>query len=133
MTRKPPPLLGIRHVALKVKDIKRSEEFYTRLLGFKVEWRPDPRNLYLTSGSDNLALHEALLSFGEPQGTLDHFGFVVKLPDQVDEWAAYLKVEGITLVQEAKTHRDGARSIYFKDLDGNLIQVMYHPPISSPG
>ena len=30
------------------------------LLGFAVEWEPDPDNVYLTSGCDNLALHRAL-------------------------------------------------------------------------
>jgi catechol 2,3-dioxygenase-like lactoylglutathione lyase family enzyme len=34
------------------------------------------------------------------------------------------------LVQPVKTHRDGARSFYFKDPDGVLIQLLYHPPIS---
>jgi hypothetical protein len=29
-----------------------------------------------------------------------------------------------------KTHRDGARSFYFRDPDGLLIQLLYHPPIS---
>ena len=26
-------------------------------MGMQVEWRPDPDNVYLTSGNDNLALH----------------------------------------------------------------------------
>jgi len=31
---------------------------------------------------------------------------------------------------EPKTHRDGARSIYFKDPEENMIQIIFHPPIS---
>lgn len=129
MTDSNPPLLGIRHVALKVRDLKASEAFYTQL-GFKIEWRPDPKNLYLTSGTDNLALHEGTYH-SEGESTLDHFGFIVKLPEHVDQWARYLKSYGLPLIQEPKTHRDGARSIYFKDPDGNLIQILYHPPISN--
>jgi catechol 2,3-dioxygenase-like lactoylglutathione lyase family enzyme len=34
------------------------------------------------------------------------------------------------LAAEPKTHRDGARSFYFRDPDGLLIQLIYHPPIS---
>ena len=124
-----PPLLGIRHLALKVKDVKTAEDFYT-CLGFKVEWRPDPENLYLTSGTDNLALHEVSSESGRLESTLDHLGLVVKLPEHVDQWAQYLESCGLTLIQRPKTHRDGARSIYFKDPDGNLIQILYHPPIS---
>ena len=29
------------------------------LLGFEVEYRPNPQNVYLTTGSDNLALHQS--------------------------------------------------------------------------
>jgi catechol 2,3-dioxygenase-like lactoylglutathione lyase family enzyme len=124
-------MLGIRHIALRVRDIEKSIEFYSRILNMKIEWRPDPDNAYLTSGTDNLALHrsdeDALIS---NKGALDHFGFLVARPDDVDEWACRLEAEGVPLAQRPKTHRDGARSIYFRDPDGNLIQLLYHPPIS---
>ena len=35
------------------------KQFYMDLLGFDVEWEPDADNVYLTSGTDNLALHRA--------------------------------------------------------------------------
>jgi catechol 2,3-dioxygenase-like lactoylglutathione lyase family enzyme len=107
--------------------------FYVDLLGFQVEWEPDPANVYLTSGRDNLALHEA---GGEPsltpggQGALDHLGLIVASPDLVDEWAAFLESQGVSLDMRPKTHRDGARSCYFRDPDGNRVQIIHHPPIS---
>jgi len=125
-------MLGIRHIALRVRDLQCSIDFYTRLLGMRVEWKPDPANAYLTSGSDNLALHEvrnAADAGGDGLG-LDHFGFVVSQPAEVDQWANLLEAEGIKLTRKPKTHRDGARSLYFRDPDGNLIQILYHPPIS---
>jgi hypothetical protein len=48
----------------------------------------------------------------------------------VDEWAAFLKSKNVALKQEPKTHRDGARSIYLADPENNIIQIIYHPPIS---
>ena len=56
---RPPATGGMRHVALNVEDMAACEQFYVGLLGMRVEWRPDPDNLYLTSGCDNLALHRA--------------------------------------------------------------------------
>lgn len=126
-------MLGLRHVALRVRDLDRSLDFYTRVLKMKVEWRPDPENVYLTSGSDNLALHQVDRAAEAPADAstgLDHFGFVVSTPDEVDRWAREVESGGIRLVQQPKTHRDGARSIYFRDPDGNLIQLLYHPPIA---
>lgn len=102
--------------------------FYIDLLGYTVEWEPDPRNLYLTSGTDNLALHEDLFESG--RSSLDHLGILVEKPQDVDEWAEYLTTNHVQLKQAPKTHRDGARSIYFCDPEQNLIQIIYHPPIS---
>ncbi len=54
-----PPHLGLRHLALNVRDMAAMKAFYVGVLGFAVEWEPDPDNVYLTSGRDNLALHRA--------------------------------------------------------------------------
>ena len=123
-----PPSRGIRHVALKVKNLLAMRHFYVDVLGYAVEWEPDAQNLYLTSGADNLALHEDVMA--TRGGALDHIGILVDEPAHVDAWASHLKAQGVQLRQEPKTHRDGARSIYFPDPEGNLIQLIYHPPIS---
>jgi catechol 2,3-dioxygenase-like lactoylglutathione lyase family enzyme len=126
-----PLFMGLRHVALNVRNVRRSLEFYSKVLGMKLEWMPDEENAYLTSGQDNLALHQL------PQGSepgpwqmVHHIGFVVRHPDNVDAWADRVRNQGIVLAAEPKTHRDGARSFYFRDPDGLLIQLIYHPPIS---
>jgi len=124
-----PPVTGLRHVALKVKNLQRMRSFYVDILGFQVEWEPDSKNLYLTSGTDNLALHEVEEDF--TSGRLDHFGLLVKNPRDVDAWAAYLQSQKVVLRQQPKTHRDGARSIYLSDPEGNIIQIIFHPPIST--
>ena len=126
-----PLLLGLRHVALNVRDVRKSLEFYSKVLGMTLEWMPDDENAYLTSGTDNLALHK--LPEGVEPGAVQavhHIGFVVRRPEDVDKWADRMKEHGIPFAAEPKTHRDGARSFYFHDPDGLLIQLLYHPPIS---
>jgi catechol 2,3-dioxygenase-like lactoylglutathione lyase family enzyme len=126
-----PALLGIRHIALNVRDVEKSIQFYSNILGMKLEWRPDPDNAYLTSGQDNLALHKIQPGAEPgPSQLVHHIGVVVRRPEDVDKWAARLREHGVSLAQEPKTHRDGARSFYFHDPDGLLIQLLYHPPIS---
>ena len=126
-----PLFLGIRHVALNVRDVQKSIEFYSNILGMKLEWMPDPENAYLTSGQDNLALHKVRAGTEPGKNQLvHHIGIVVKRPEDVDKWADRLRNQGVSLAQEPKTHRDGARSFYFHDPDGLLIQLIYHPPIS---
>ena len=126
----PQQFLGIRHVALNVRDVAKSVDFYCKVFGMQIEWKPDEDNVYLTSGTDNLAIHK--LHSDQPRGaqTLHHIGFIVRRPEDVDAWADRVQQQGISLAQAPKTHRDGARSFYIADPDGILIQLMYHPPIS---
>lgn len=128
---RPKPVRGLRHVALAVHDLEACERFYVDLLGMKVEWRPDPDNVYLTSGCDNLALHRAEPG-SRPDGPqrLDHIGFLLEAPGEVDAWYEFLRSHGVTLKSRPRTHRDGARSFYCLDPDGNAVQIIFHPPIA---
>lgn len=129
--KQPAATAGLHHVALNVKDLVACEQFYTELLGMRVEWRPDADNVYLTGGSDNLALHRVSSEFGPDLAQrLDHIGFVINDIGQVDEWFAFLKSKGVSIVKEPKTHRDGARSFYCRDPAGNTVQLIYHPPLT---
>ena len=68
------------------------KRFYVDLLGFAVEWEPDPDNVYLSSGIDNLALHARRRRDGRPVASpLDHLGLIVRAADDVDRWAAFLE------------------------------------------
>ena len=132
-----PSHLGLRHLALGVRASRSDEAFLRRRCwGFEVEWEPDADNIYLSSGIDNLALHRstaraASRPAGEGGGSaLDHLGLIVRSPEDVDAWAAFLESRGVTLDATPRTHRDGARSCYFRDPDGNSIQIIHHPPIS---
>jgi len=100
-------------------------------MGFLIEWKPDPNNVYLTTGRDNLALHSRPPAPGEAGETrLAHIGLMVAQPDQVDEWAEYLRQSGVTVDTAPRTHRDGARSLYVRDPEGNSIQIIHHPPLA---
>jgi catechol 2,3-dioxygenase-like lactoylglutathione lyase family enzyme len=130
-----PAHAGLRHLALHARDLDAMKRFYIDVLGFTVEWEPDPDNTYLSSGIDNLALHRTAASPTGPSvwtnQALDHLGLIVRTPEDVDKWAAFLESRGVTLAAQPKTHRDGARSLYFHDPDGNAIQIIHHPPISA--
>lgn len=122
----------MRHIALKVKDINRSRAFYQGILGMEVVWEPDPQNVYLSSGCDNLALHE-VTSGSEPSSALqhlDHLGFVVESVERVRELENEFRAKGVKIVHPFKIHRDGSASFYCADPDGIIIQMLYEPHLS---
>ncbi|HEY7319373.1 MAG TPA: VOC family protein [Candidatus Binatia bacterium] len=126
-------LKGMRHIALKVKDIARSKKFYEDVLGMEIVWEPDPQNVYLSSGWDNIALHEVPQTFAKraPEPQLDHFGFVVETVERVKELEQEFRSKGVKIIHPFKLHRDGSASFYCADPDGVVIQMLYEPQLSS--
>ena len=127
--------LGIRHVALNVQNPQKSKAFYMEVLSMRVEWEPDPDNIYLTTldprqrAQDNLAIHKAEAQPSGPQ-KLDHFGVILSTLEELHR--EYERIQGleVRIVKPLKKHRDGASSFYIEDPDGICIQFLHHPPIS---
>ena len=127
-------LRGMRHIALKVRDLARAKSFYQEVLGMTVVWEPDDKNVYLSSGCDNLAIHEvsASLAKSAEERQLDHLGFIVESIDRVRELEARVFApRRAYLVHPFKIHRDGSASFYCADPDGIVIQMLYEPTLSS--
>ncbi|TAJ25540.1 MAG: VOC family protein [Nitrospirae bacterium] len=126
---------GLWHVALRVTDLQRSQAFYEGFFGMKVVWAPDPDNLYLSSGSDNLALHQLpAANVADYRGLraqfLDHIGFIMGSVEAVDRLFERVERGGVKIVKGPKRHRDGSYSFYMADPDDNVVQVLYEPNIS---
>jgi catechol 2,3-dioxygenase-like lactoylglutathione lyase family enzyme len=127
-SNQPKGMVGIRHVALFIKDLEAAVNFYTRVMGMQIEWQPDPDNVYLTNQGDVFALHRVdYLPNGQQR--LDHIGFVLNSVEAVDEWFAHFVAQGVRITEDPKTHRDGSRGFYCLDPVGHLLEMIYHPPI----
>jgi aryl-alcohol dehydrogenase-like predicted oxidoreductase/catechol 2,3-dioxygenase-like lactoylglutathione lyase family enzyme len=120
---------GLRHLALRVSDVDRATEFYCRVFGMEVVWRPDAENAYLSSGYDNLALHRGDAGDRSAQA-LDHLGFIVPTIADVEAGYAWAQANAIDIATPLKHHRDGSVSFYIRDPDGDIVQLLYEPSIS---
>jgi catechol 2,3-dioxygenase-like lactoylglutathione lyase family enzyme len=125
MTDARPPSLGLRHAALRVRDLAAVEDFFVRALGYEVAWRPDPDNVYLRRAADDVALHRVAAPPGA--GILDHLGIFVPRAEDVDAWERHLDAAGARIAARPRTHRDGARSLYVEGPEGIVVQVLHHP------
>ena len=125
-------LKGMRHVALKVKNVAQSKMFYQEILGMDVVWEPDAENVYLSSGCDNIAIHAVSAKFAASaeEKQLDHLGFIVESTERVKELEQEFIAKGVRIVHPFKAHRDGSASFYCADPDGIVIQMLYEPHLS---
>lgn len=125
---KPNAHSGLRHLALYSSNLEACAAFYTNLLDFKIVWQPDADNIYLSSGSDNFALHRAPADFVPAKHQrLDHLGVFLANREDVDAWYDYMKAHQADIKAAPKDHRDGTRSFYVADPDGNVVQLIYYP------
>jgi catechol 2,3-dioxygenase-like lactoylglutathione lyase family enzyme len=125
-------LKGMRHVALKVKNVAQAKTFYQEILGMDVVWEPDAENVYLSSGCDNIAIHAVSANFAASaeEKQLDHLGFIVESTERVKELEQEFIAKGVRIVHPFKAHRDGSASFYCADPDGIVIQMLYEPHLS---
>jgi len=130
-----PGLLGMRHIALYVEAARFDATigFYRDAMGLDVDWQPDPDNVYLSSGRDNVAIHRVERAVDVRGSQLDHLGFLVPGVEDVGAWHARLAPDadrlGIEILTPVKTHRDGATSFYLLDPCGTKVQIIHIPSI----
>ena len=115
------------HFVLTVADIEATCQFYKQALGMQVVSFQEGRKA-LTFGSQKINLH-ALGNEFEPKAGRVQAGsadlcFITKTP--IHELQTHLQTQGIQII-EGPVERTGATgkilSIYFRDLDENLIEV----------
>lgn len=127
------------HLSLRVSDLDASEKFYIEILGMRPVWRSEGEIAFLECGNDDLALiqipKEEVQAFrrrAQSSQSLHHFGFRVRSKDGVDQLAEEVKTRGIVIGDGPRDHRDGSRSFYFRDPDGNHVQILWDPIRETP-
>lgn len=108
---------GLSHIALKSRDLKQTEEFYTGMLGLKVAFRHPPGMIFLTTpgSSDLLNFVKSSRPVSGAQG-LDHIGF------KVTRGALQRLEKKLRENKVAIEGRRGKSAIYFSDPNGYKIE-----------
>jgi catechol 2,3-dioxygenase-like lactoylglutathione lyase family enzyme len=117
----------IDHVVLTVRDVERTVAFYESVLGMRAATFGEGRRA-LAFGDQKLNLHQAGREF-EPKarsplpGSAD-LCFTTDVP--LEEVVAHLAERGV-VIELGPVDKVGARhalrSVYFRDPDGNLVEV----------
>ncbi|QKC78189.1 VOC family protein [Mesorhizobium erdmanii] len=120
-------IVGIDHFVLTVASLEATCAFYQRVLGLERIDTPG-RPTALAFGCQKINVHEISHTF-EPKAKMPTPGsgdFCLVTDRPIGELLASLEVNGV-LVEVGPVERIGARgammSVYFRDPDGNLVEV----------
>ena len=124
-----PALSEIRQIDYTVifaRDLAAMRHFYETVLGFPLQRVLSDRWIEYRVGANTLALTVHGGRFGDPpppQGNLSlQLAFRVS-PQGVIDCAAELEAKGVELVSPVTDHPFGHRTIFFRDPDGNVIEI----------
>jgi lactoylglutathione lyase len=111
---------GVYEVAIRVKDLARSEPFYRDVLGLKPALRDDQRHwLFLwVGGKAGVVVLQQDPSRFAPQ----HFAFSVE-EGELDRAAEMLARRGIAVEGPVLHEWMQAKSLYFADPDGHDLEL----------
>jgi len=128
-----PSVHGILETAISVADLQRAAAFYRRLFGFATLLDSERLIALDVAGRNVLLLfQEGATSelFATPGGVIpghvgagkSHFAFSIATEELAD-WQRRLKAEGVAVESEV-TWPSGAKSLYFRDPDGHLVELI---------
>ena len=118
---------GILESSLYVTDVTRSARFYEKIFGFRVISDFGGRGCAMEAGNRQVLLlfkkgaSRDMQSSHDGDGEL-HLAFAIAAPE-LAAWEAWLAENGLALV-EKHTWEAGGTSLYFRDPDGHLLEVV---------
>jgi len=117
---------GVVHFTIPVKDLDRSEKFYSEIMGME-RLRRNDHMVFMRAGEDCFVLTYSEKPVDPNAGDAHdiHHAFRVSAPDY-DAAKAFLAQRGIRIFKE-EDRRSGTfqgRSAYFHDPDRNVIEII---------
>jgi len=129
-----PKVLGVAHLAVYVKDLAKTRQFYEELLGFA-----EPFTL---PNKDKTATRIVFIKVNDQQyfeifnekdrgeGQLNHISFYV---DSADRAYAFFKAHGIAVLGDkgqVPKGQTGNKNFNVKDPDGHIVEIVEYQPDS---
>lgn len=126
------PRTAIGHIHLKVADLQRSIDFYSRILGFEIMTKMGNSAAFLSAGGYHhhigLNIWESAKGNSPPEGSTGLYHFAILVPNR-KELARVLKrlMDNKYPIEGASDH-GVSEAIYLRDPDDNGIEIYADRP-----
>ena len=120
--------LRIKETCLYVQDLAAAKDFYNGVLGLQVISYLEGKHLFLRAGQSVLLLfnpEDSKTKTSPPPhygGGRQHFAFEV-VGTNYKKAKSEIELKGIRIIDEI-TWKSGARSFYFNDPEGNVLEIL---------
>lgn len=118
---------GLTHIALAVRSLERSIEFYRGVFGSKVVYRDaDFAQLQTPGARDVLVLEKHRAGAGK-SGGVQHFGYRLRSPRGIAGAARAVEAAGGTVMSQGD-FVPGEPYLFARDPDGYTVEIWYELP-----
>lgn len=129
-----PKVLGVAHMAVYVKDLAKTRQFYEKFLGFGEPFTlpgkdpKEPRIVFIKVNDNQY--FEIFNEADRGEGQLNHISLYT---DSADRMYGYLKSKGIEVMSDKGSvgkGRTGNKNFNVKDPDGHIVEMVEYMPDS---
>jgi len=128
------PETTIGHIHLKVSDLQRSINFYSRILGFEVMTQMGSSAVFLSAGGYHhhigLNTWESAAGKAPPHGSTGLYHFAILVPNRKELARVAKRLIDNHYPIEGSSDHGVSEAIYLKDPDGNGIEIYVDKPRS---
>ncbi len=118
---------GLTHVALAVRDVRKSFRFYRRVFGVVEIYREDGFIQAQTPGSRDVLVFEENTKEAGAAGGIVHFGFRLTKPEDMEGAATAVEKAGGKILSKGE-FVPGEPYLFFADPDGYEVEIWYELP-----
>ncbi|MEN8906695.1 MAG: VOC family protein [Clostridiales bacterium] len=119
---------GIEHIAIMSKDTEKLKNWYQEMFGFKIVYDNGKGTFFL------MVEDGSMIEFVKSDETVEkesaklcgirHLAFSV---DNFEEMVEKLKKNSVEIITEASVSSSGIKTFFFRDIDDNVIHLIYRP------
>jgi catechol 2,3-dioxygenase-like lactoylglutathione lyase family enzyme len=120
---------GLTHVAIAVRDPRRSLRFYAAVLGVVAVYESDAFVQAQTPGAHDVLVFERNAARAGKAGGIAHFGFRLERARDIAKARAAIRAAGATLLDTGE-FVPGEPYVFFRDPDGYEVEIWYELPTS---